>query len=118
MTAMTAVPARRIVPLVIAILLTGGAASLSSPSTSTAAVAAPASTTASTTTDTDDDNLRTVERLNPEKRRTVKKLIRTVEKWGVVPDGVYFPPGRGNPDKHQWAQEYRTPCKQLDCLQN
>ncbi|WP_234378995.1 hypothetical protein [Streptomyces sp. IGB124] len=63
----------------------------------------------------DDDNMRTVERLTPQKPRTVKRLIRRVEKYGVEPGRSKY---GGNVDEHTWAREYRTPCAELDCLQN
>ncbi|MET9640519.1 hypothetical protein ABZY83_29615 [Streptomyces virginiae] len=107
---MTATRARRIVPLLIATLLTGGGISLAS-----TAVAAPATTAASVATDIDDDNMRTVERLTPQKPRTVKRLIRRVEKYGVEPGRSKY---GGNVDEHTWAREYRTPCAELDCLRN
>ncbi|MET9841744.1 hypothetical protein ABZZ01_28770 [Streptomyces virginiae] len=106
---MTATRARRIVPLLIATLLTGGGISLAS-----TAVAAPATTAASVTTDID-DHMRTVERLTPQKPRTVKRLIRRVEKYGVEPGRSKY---GGNVDEHTWAREYRTPCAELDCLRN
>ncbi|MEU6903215.1 hypothetical protein [Streptomyces virginiae] len=108
---MTATRARRIVPLLVATLLTGGGISLAS-----TAVAAPATTAASVTTDIDDDNMRTVERLTPQKPRAVKKVIRRVWKYGVDPGNSQY--GGGNVDEHTWAREYRTPCAELDCLQN
>ncbi|OLZ45094.1 hypothetical protein AVW11_34650 [Streptomyces amritsarensis] len=107
---MTATLARRVAPLLITALLAGGV------SLASTAVAAPAVAT-SGTADTDDDNLRTIKRLNAEKPRTVKKLVRTVEKYGIT-DGRQWGPGVGNVDGHEWARGYRTPCKQLDCLQN
>ncbi|MFE5680322.1 hypothetical protein ACFQ7B_19180 [Streptomyces erythrochromogenes] len=107
---MTAARARHIAPFLIASLLTGGGISLTS-----TAVAAPATTAASVTADIDDDNMRTVKRLTPHKPRTVKKLIRRVERYGVEPGNSY---GGGNVDEHTWAREHRTPCAELDCLQN
>ncbi|MFF9056301.1 hypothetical protein ACF09Z_34720 [Streptomyces erythrochromogenes] len=107
---MIATRARHIVPLLIATLLTGGGLSLAS-----AAAAAPSTTSASVVTDTDDDNVRTIKRLTPHKPRTVKKVIRRVEKYGVEPGRSQY---GGNIDEHTWARDYRTPCAELDCLQN
>ncbi|MFI6005787.1 hypothetical protein ACIA98_36290 [Streptomyces sp. NPDC051366] len=105
---MTATGTRRVAPLLIATLLAGGGVSLSS-----TAFAAPTTTTASITTDT--DSPRTVKHIT-KKPRTVKKLIRTVEKSGV---GITDPTATNvNVDESTWGASYRTPCAELDCLKN
>lgn len=105
---MIAIRSRSVAPILIATLLAAGGASLSS-----TAVAAPTTTAASVVTDGDSDNLRTVKRLNPNKPRPVKKLVRRVETNAALPDRPYI----GNVDgTSTWGWDYRTPCAELDCL--
>ncbi|MEU9164837.1 hypothetical protein AB0D29_31755 [Streptomyces sp. NPDC048424] len=127
---MTATRTRRVVPLLIVTLLAGGGASLSSN-----AFAAPTTTTANVTTDTDNtvsssaggnevatyltDSPRTIKHI-AKKPRPVKKLIRTVDQYGVGArkEGVIQGAGGdAGSDGTRFVPKYpTTPCVNLDCL--
>ncbi|WP_405828052.1 MULTISPECIES: hypothetical protein [unclassified Streptomyces] len=122
---MTATRTRRLAPLLIATLLAGGAASLSS-----TAFAAPTTTTTNLTTDSTapggaggkevatylTDSPRTIKHIT-KKPRPVKKLIRTVERYGTGITTPFQGGGDGGTDGTRRVPKYpTTPCVNLDCL--